>query len=165
MILLGFGGNLPFGVQDVATTLRAAFASIPDYGIKIKNISPFYSSAPVPVSDQPRFLNGVAEIETDLSPEKLLAALIHIEEKFGRARSVKNAARTLDLDILDFKGIAFSDDKLSLPHPHIEARAFVLLPLRDVAPGWKHPVTGRTVHELLDALSAAEKAAVIRQQG
>jgi 2-amino-4-hydroxy-6-hydroxymethyldihydropteridine diphosphokinase len=162
MILLGFGGNLPFGNYTVQQTITYAFAMMPNMNMRVKKISPLYSSAPVPVSDQPWFLNGVAAIDTDLAPEKLLHALIAIEEKCGRIRSIKNAARTLDLDLLDYRGLVFSNTVLDLPHPRIAERAFVLKPLCDVAPHWKHPVTGKTVHVLIDALPAQQKENCIR---
>ncbi len=114
--------------------------------------SRWFSSAPVPASDQPAYVNGVLRFETTLSPAGLLAALQAIEQRAGRARSTPDAARTLDLDIIDMGGTVRAVPDPILPHPRAHQRAFVLLPLRDVAPRWMHPVLRQGVQALLDAL-------------
>jgi 2-amino-4-hydroxy-6-hydroxymethyldihydropteridine diphosphokinase len=90
-------------------------------------------------------------VETALDPTALMAALHRIEDRFGRARRVRNAARTLDIDLIDYDGRVMNGP-LILPHPRLTERAFVLLPLADVAPDWRHPVTGRSVAELIASL-------------
>ena len=101
--------------------------------------SRWFSSAPVPASDQPRYINGVARLTCSLSPSALLLALNAIERAFGRARGMADAARTLDLDIVDMYGQIRAAPDPVLPHPRAHLRGFVLHPLRDVAPRWVHP--------------------------
>lgn len=162
MIFIGIGGNLPFGGQPVLATLNAALNAMPEHGIRIDKCSSFYHSRPVPVSDQPWFFNAVISVTSHLSPHELLRALLSIEQKFGRDRSndstIKNAARTLDLDIIDYDGKIFSDDTLDLPHPRLHSRAFIVLPLFEIAPEWKHPVSGESIASLVSTLGADDIA-------
>jgi 2-amino-4-hydroxy-6-hydroxymethyldihydropteridine diphosphokinase len=116
--------------------------------------SRLYESPPWPLpSEQPWYVNAVARIETALDPEALLAHLHAIEREFGRVRGNRNEARTLDLDLLDYDGRRRARDP-ALPHPRLADRAFVLFPLRDVAPDWRHPADGRTLADLANALPA-----------
>lgn len=154
-IYVGLGGNLPHPDHgSPRLTLEAALLSLRRRGIRLVRLSPWYRTAPIPVSDQPWFVNSVAEIETELSPERLLAELHAIEAEFGRVRSVPNAARRIDLDLLDFRGEVApgGPGKPILPHPRLAERAFVLQPLADLAPQWRHPVTGTAIHALVAAL-------------
>jgi 2-amino-4-hydroxy-6-hydroxymethyldihydropteridine diphosphokinase len=151
MILIGLGANLPGPDGPPAATLAAALAALPAEGVAVARRSRWYRSAPVPPSDQPWFVNGVAALETALAPAALLALLHRLEARWGRRRRVTNEARPIDLDLLAY------DDRvetggLVLPHPRLHARAFVLLPLRDIAPGWRHPTLGLTVEELIRRL-------------
>jgi 2-amino-4-hydroxy-6-hydroxymethyldihydropteridine diphosphokinase len=161
MILIGLGANLPSAAGGPQQTLEAALARLEEGGVHVAARSRWYRSAPVPVSDQPWFVNGVARVETALDPAALLTLLRRIEQGFGRRRSVRNAARTLDLDIIDYDGRVENTPELILPHPRMQDRAFVLLPLAEVAPGWRHPTLGRTVESLVSALPAEKKAAPI----
>lgn len=160
MILIGVGSNLPSDKYgSPLATCAAALAELEREGIAIRRRSRWYESEPVPPSGQPWFVNGVAEIATDLPPESLLAVLHRIEEKFGRVRRERNEARILDLDLLAYDDIVCNGPPgPTLPHPGIAARAFVLLPLADVAPDWRHPVTGLTVAELVAALPKGQVA-------
>lgn len=162
MILIGLGGNLPSPVGSAAATLRAALQTFPEEKCFVKKVSPFFHAAPVPASSQPWFINAVAEIETELTPQKILEALLRIERKFGRVRdghTEKNAARTLDLDLLDVDGKIFSEGGLELPHPRLHERAFVLAPLALLAPHWVHPVSKKNVKALLADLPAGQNIA------
>jgi len=151
-VIVGMGANLASDVGGPAETLNAALEAMPAAGINIVRRSPWYRTQPVPVSNQDWFVNGVAIVETALTAPALLAALHAIEARFGRRRSVANAARVLDLDLLAYGRLQVCDDPaLQLPHPRLQARAFVLLPLADVAPDWCHPSSGLS----LDALRAA----------
>lgn len=160
MITIGLGANLPYQDQPAWQTLVQAVAVLRETGgLTVLTVSPFYCTAPVPPDpDAPDYINAVARIETDLSAHDLMHCLLAIEQQFGRIRSVRNAPRTLDLDLLDYHGQQVDDDLLTLPHPRLQDRAFVLYPLADVAPQWKHPVTGETITVLIDALSSQEIA-------
>lgn len=155
-IYIGLGANLPHPKYGPPRrTLRRALAAMGDRGVRVLKLSPWYRTAPVPVSDQPWYINAVAEIATGLGPDALLATLHRVEDEFGRVRSVANAARFIDLDLLDYRSAVKSLNKVGLsiiPHVRLQERAFVLLPLRDVAPGWRHPVSGKSVDALIDAL-------------
>jgi 2-amino-4-hydroxy-6-hydroxymethyldihydropteridine diphosphokinase len=158
-IYIGLGANLPHPTYGPpADTLRAALADLASRGVEVRGLSPWYRTAPVPVSDQPWYVNAVAEIVTNLPPDALLATLHAVEEVFGRVRSVPNAARRIDLDLLDFRGeiAPGGPGKATLPHPRIADRAFVLRPLADLAPGWRHPVSGTAVEALVAALPAGQ---------
>lgn len=151
MILVALGANLPSRFGPPQATLEAALARLEGAGVRVLARSPWYLTAPVPASDQPDYVNGVARVETALDAAALLAELHAVEAEFGRVRTVANAARAIDLDL-----IAYGDDVRTeapvLPHPRMHERAFVLLPLADVAPGWVHPVLGRSVADLIAAL-------------
>lgn len=163
MILIGLGGNLCR--DDGATparTLQAAAALVGTLpGLHDATLSRLWDSAPVPASDQPRFVNAVLRAGGSPDPAALLAALHGIEARFGRVRGEPNAARTLDLDLLDLNGLVRVAPPV-LPHPRLMRRAFVLAPLAEVAPCWRHPVTGETVEALLAALPAEDRAACRR---
>ena len=154
MILIALGANLPSPAGSPRETLEAALAALEGEGLRIVARSRWWSTAAVPPSDQPRYVNGVARIEASLDPAALLAALHRIEDRFGRRRGEPGAARSLDLDLLDHDG-AVRDGAGGgpvLPHPRLHERAFVLRPLAEVAPGWTHPVTGKTVERLIAEL-------------
>ena len=148
-IFLGIGANLTAdGFDTPQAGCLAAIESLKDEGIDIVAISPWYKSAPVPISDQPWYHNAVVEIATAMRPEALIGILHDREAGFGRIRITRNEARVLDIDIVDFAGIVM-DGNLTLPHPRMHQRAFVLRPLADLAPEWVHPISGKTITELL----------------
>ena len=159
---IAFGGNLvPDGFSTLEEVMTAAIADIATLPIEICATSSLYETAPVPISDQPWFLNGVLHIKTDLSAADLLAALHQIEHDFGRVRSVRNEARILDLDLIDYQGVLSDEEGLQLPHPRMHERAFVLLPLRDVMPDWQHPRLHKSISHLIDEMPAGQQ---IRQK-
>jgi len=157
-IFVAIGANLPnsFGETPLQICERAArdVADMP--GIRNVTRSRWYSTAPIPPSDQPRYINGILHLKSNATPEALLAALHGIEQRAGRVRGKLNAARTLDLDIVDMAGLLRGHPDPVLPHPRAHLRAFVLLPLRDVAPGWVHPATGQGIGTLIAALPAQD---------
>lgn len=156
--MIAFGANLPslrFG--SPANTCLAALAALEARGVKILRRSPFYESAPVPISDQPWYVNGVALVETPLAPEDLLVVLHDLEREFGRERRELNEARVMDLDLIAYGREVREELPPILPHPRMSDRAFVLLPLRDVAPGWVHPESGLTVEQLIARLPKEQK--------
>lgn len=157
MHFVAIGGNLPFGGQESLQLCAAAtqrIALLP--GVSGLVCSPWYSTAAEPDSSQPRYVNGVSRFAAPFDPAGLLAALQAIEAGLGRVRGAADAARTLDLDIIDAGGEVRDAPDLVLPHPRAHGRAFVLLPLRDVAPAWCHPRLGRSVQDLIAALPPAD---------
>lgn len=157
-IFVALGANLPGpGGDSPRRNCERALAMIAAGGAAVLRRSRWYASAPAPPSDQPDFVNGVARLSTDLAPAALLALLHGIEARLGRRRGPRNAARAIDLDLLDWRGCvvgwpAGDAGGLVLPHPRLHQRAFVLLPLREVAPGWRHPVTGAPIERIVEAL-------------
>lgn len=153
MILIALGANLPSQAGDPARTLQRALGELEGQGVKIARVSPFYETPAWPDPAQPNFVNAVAVLQTFLQPVELLALLHGVETALGRLRSAPNAPRTLDLDLLDYGGRIITEPGLTLPHPRLAERSFVLVPLRDVAPDWRHPITGRGVEDLLAGLA------------
>ena len=159
MILIALGANLPSNGLEPVETLQRALALLGERGALVVAVSSFYETPAWPDITDPPFVNAVAAVNTQLQPVELLALLHGVETEFGRMRSAPNAPRTLDIDLIDYDG-AVMNGPLVLPHPRAASRAFVLVPLAQVAPGWRHPVTGQGVAELLAALLGADGAAV-----
>jgi 2-amino-4-hydroxy-6-hydroxymethyldihydropteridine diphosphokinase len=153
-ILVGLGANLPApGYATPLATLEAALAEFARRGLKVLQRSSWWESAPVPPSGQPWYVNGVASLETPLGPEALLAVLHGVEAGFGRHRRVLNEARVLDLDLLAYRGLVRDGPEPPiLPHPRLSGRAFVLLPLAEIEPDWRHPATGETLQAMIRRL-------------
>jgi len=151
--IIALGANLPGPAGSPEATLAAAASRLAALGSIVARSS-LYSTAPVGYADQPRFLNAVLTLETSLAPRDLLNALLAIERDFGRDRTAAfpNGPRTLDLDILLYGDLVFSEPGLEIPHPRFAERAFVLVPLHEIAPGLRDPHTGSTVSELLQSL-------------
>ncbi len=158
MILIGIGGNLDSpGFGSPRATQIAALAALEAAGIAIVRRSGWYRSEPVPRSNQPWFVNAVASLATGLGASELLTLLQAIETRFGRTRAARNAARVLDLDLLDHHGQAIDTPSLVLPHPRLHERRFVLVPLAEIAPRWRHPITGLTAAQLLAQLTSEQE--------
>ena len=155
VILIALGANVPSPAGQPAETLVAALRELARRGITIERQSGFYRNPAWPDPRDPPFINAVASVSTGLSPAALLDVLHEVEAQFGRTRAAPNAPRTLDLDLLDYNGTVQAGPP-SLPHPRMQDRAFVLVPLRDVAPDWRHPVTGQSVTDLIAALPPAQ---------
>jgi 2-amino-4-hydroxy-6-hydroxymethyldihydropteridine diphosphokinase len=152
---IGLGSNL----ADPLVQVRQAFIeleSIP--GTRVTARSSLYRTSPVGYLEQPDFINAVASVQTTLKPQALLAALLAIENRHGRRRTMRNAPRTLDLDLLLYGEEVFDQDGLTLPHPRLHERAFVLAPLAEIAPGAMVPGMGR----LQDLLARVDCNAVSR---
>ena len=149
MIYVALGANIPSPAGPPAVTLRRALAAMPKHGIQVVAVSRFYRTPAWPAGDQPDFVNAVAEVCTKRGPNELLRALLVIERAFGRERKTKWEPRALDLDLIDYGGLISDAAHLSLPHPWMHERAFVLKPLADIAPAWRHPDTGQGVFDLL----------------
>ncbi len=159
MILIGLGANVSSAVGGPAETLTAALSLFEARGLPVVARSRWYRSAPVPVSDQPWFVNAVVATATTLAPRELLAELHRIEGHFGRHRRTRNEPRPIDLDLLAYHDvIAAGGEGPDLPHPRLGDRAFVLLPLGEIAPGWRHPQSGLSVDDLIARLPLGQTA-------
>jgi 2-amino-4-hydroxy-6-hydroxymethyldihydropteridine diphosphokinase len=144
---IGLGANL----GDRMTMLRMAIQRLETLG-RIAGVSSLYETEPVGYLEQPRFLNAVVALDTSLAPIDLLHGLLGIERDLGRVRSFPNAPRTLDLDLLMVDNVILDIPEMTLPHPRLHERAFVLVPLAEVAPDLVHPGSGKTLPELLNSL-------------
>ena len=163
MIVIGLGANLSsprYGGPRKAC--EAALDALRAAGIEVLRRSRWYRSAPVPASDQPWFVNAVAEVRTGLSAAELLDLLHGIEREMGRVRRVRDEARVIDLDLLIYgETISGPGETPVLPHPRLAERAFVVLPLAELAPDWRHPGSGRSLQEMIRALPADQRAEAI----
>jgi 2-amino-4-hydroxy-6-hydroxymethyldihydropteridine diphosphokinase len=158
VILIGIGSNLAARPAETPlATAAAALDALLSRGIDVVAHSAWYLSEPVPASAQPWYVNGVATVASALAPMALLDRLLAVEAAFGRARGAPNAARTLDLDLLDYDSHLCDTATLTLPHPRLHQRRFVLEPLREVAPLWRHPRLGATVEDLLARLPPGQQ--------
>ncbi|MBC6497681.1 MAG: 2-amino-4-hydroxy-6-hydroxymethyldihydropteridine diphosphokinase [Alphaproteobacteria bacterium GM7ARS4] len=164
MIIIGLGSNQE-GREGCSylENCRSALSRFSSYHVRVVAVSRWYRSKPMPVSDQPWFINGVAQIETSLSPVHLLRCAHAIEHDMGRKRMRRNEARPIDIDILDYGGRICTEqqDGITLPHPRMHGRGFVLYPLLDIAPAWVHPVLHKTARSLLDTLSDEQEGMFI----
>ena|SRR6185312_8096986 len=150
-IFIALGANIPSAAGPPRATLKAALAALEARGVQILKLSSFRQTEAWPDPADPPFTNAVAQIQTELQPAALLGLLHEVETAFGRERSTPNAARTLDLDLVDYGG-RVTQGRVELPHPRTAERRFVLEPLAEIAPGWRHPGSGQTVEALLAAL-------------
>lgn len=158
-VLVAVGANLPgpFGSPlEACEWAVGQLAGLP--GLVVAARSRWYRTAPVPASGQPDYVNGAVRLEGRADAHAVLAALHGIEAAGARVRGALNAARTLDLDLLGVGGLVVEDAVLTLPHPRLAVRAFVLVPLCEVAPGWVHPVLRRTTAALLAAFAGPTDA-------
>jgi 2-amino-4-hydroxy-6-hydroxymethyldihydropteridine diphosphokinase len=151
---IAMGGNLPSWAGTPEATLAAAAAQLESLG-RVTRRSSLYSTEPVGFAAQPRFVNAVVALETELEPRDLLQGLLAIEQEFGRDRTAgfANGPRTLDLDILLFDDRTISELGLVIPHPRLGERAFVLIPLNEIAPRIVAAGSATTVSQLLDRLT------------
>lgn len=180
--LVAFGSNLNFGGIPPKAVLEEAFKALNAEGIVVERLSRLYKTPCFPVGAGPDYVNAAAVVTSRhfLDPEQILAILHRVEAAFGRERISRWAGRTLDIDLLavgdlvapdvagfrQWQGLSLdaqarlTPDSLILPHPRLQDRAFVLVPLADVAPDWCHPVLGVTVRQMLAALPVADRDAV-----
>lgn len=158
MILVAIGANLPSRFGTPVETIRAAIDALNIDGVKVSKASRVWLTAPVPVSDQPWYHNTVVEVETGFDAFQLLSVLHKIESEFGRVRYERNEPRVLDLDLVAYKGEIIERPSLIVPHPRMHERAFVLLPLQDVAPEWVHPVTKQNLEEMIALIPSDQLA-------
>ncbi|HEX3724109.1 MAG TPA: 2-amino-4-hydroxy-6-hydroxymethyldihydropteridine diphosphokinase [Nitrolancea sp.] len=154
-VSLSLGSNL----GNRAARLRQAVGDLRRLG-EIVRVSSLYETVPVGYVDQPRFLNAVVLLETDLQPNELLTRTMAIEQSRGRQRSFANAPRTLDIDILFIDDLIIQSEALTVPHPRLQDRAFVLVPLAEITPNLRHPVLGESAQDLLLKLTGEQRREV-----
>ncbi len=147
LVYLSLGSN----IGGRAENLRAALEQLAAPDLRILRISPSYETEPVEYTPQPWFINLVAEAETELFPRQLLLRIARVERALGRLRTVPKGPRTIDIDILLYGRAILHTAQLEIPHPRMAERRFVLAPLADLAPDLRHPVTRKSVREMLDA--------------
>ncbi len=156
--VIALGGNLDLQGAPVQAVLDAALARFPGEGLEVLRRSRWWRSKAWPDPIQPPFLNGVVLVRTALSAREILHALLRVEAALGRRRGEPNAPRTLDLDLIAHGRDVIDEPDLVLPHPRAGDRRFVMGPLAEIAPGWRHPVLGGTA-EALAATSTVGKDA------
>jgi 2-amino-4-hydroxy-6-hydroxymethyldihydropteridine diphosphokinase len=161
VILIALGANLDSAAGPPRLTLACALGSMAAERIRVLKVSSFYQTPAWPDPSDPPFVNAVAQVQTPLGPASLMAALHRIETLYGRVRQTTNAPRTLDLDLLDYGGRIDSGPPV-LPHPRIAERGFVLVPLADVAPDWRHPKARLGIRQMIESIPAAEREAIRR---
>jgi 2-amino-4-hydroxy-6-hydroxymethyldihydropteridine diphosphokinase len=151
---IALGANIPSPAGLPRQTLDATLLRLAELG-RLAASSSYYETAPVGYSDQPTFLNAAALLETRLPPQALLDRLLEIERSFGRDRShgIPNGPRTLDLDLLLYGDLVLNTPALQLPHPRMTERAFVLIPLAEIAPSRIHPLANKSMKQLLEDLT------------
>ncbi len=178
--LVALGANLTSWAGTPDRTLRAALGALGDSGLTIAAVSPFFATPCFPAGTGPDYVNAAAVVTGAVGPQALLTTLHAVEAEFGRERAQRWGRRVLDLDLIAFGDTVLPDartqaqwrnlpledqmtrapDTLILPHPRVQDRAFVLIPLARIAPDWTHPILGQTVQEMADALPEAEKAQI-----
>lgn len=155
---IGLGANLPLEGLSGPALLARALAEVEQAGLKPLAVSNIWQTAAWPPSDQPDFLNAVAVVDSGgATPEDVFESLRAIELRFGRERRERWAARTLDLDVLAIDGLKGTFGEITLPHPRMHERAFVLAPLSEVAPDWRHPILGQTAADLLKTVPSEQR--------
>ena len=157
-VVIALGGNDKGDWPDLVTGLETALARFPEIGATVLRRSGWWASAAWPDPSDPPFLNGVALVETALAPEALMAALAGLEIAMGRVRAARNAPRTLDLDLIAHGRLAGVFGEIILPHPRAAERRFVMGPLAEIAPDWRHPVLGETAAALAAAAAVGTDA-------
>ena len=166
MILLGLGSNLSSSFGDRFQNIDLAVSALEGYGIQLKKKSSYYESLSYPNKKNPKFINIVIEIETHLPPEDLASVLIFIEEYLERKRKKKNDPRTCDIDIIDYNSktmdFKYKDLDFTVPHTKLIYRNFILYPLQEILPDWKHPKTKELISVLIENLLKEDKNSILK---
>ena len=166
MILLGLGSNLSSSFGDRFQNIDMAVSALEGYGFQVQKKSSYYESFSFPNKKNPKFINIVIAVETHLPPEDLASVLIFIEESLERKRGKKNDPRTCDIDIIDYNGkvidFTYNDLTFSVPHSKLIHRSFVLCPLQEILPDWKHPKTKELIGTLIEKLPREDKNSILK---
>ena len=157
-VIVALGGNMAGDFGSSEALLEAALAGLAEAGLPILLRSSWWRSAAWPDPNAQEYRNGVVLVEAQLSPQDLIQTLFTIEARFGRARGARNASRTLDLDLIAYGRLVSDDPALTLPHPRAHERLFVMGPLAEITPRWRHPVLGRTAEQLAAAATVGRDA-------
>jgi len=166
MILLALGSNLPSKNKNRFENLDLAVKHLQDNKIKIIKKSNFYETPAYPNEEDPKFINIVIEVSADMDISKLVSIIIHIEKLMGRKRNNKNEPRICDIDIIDFNGqiidFKFNNSLFIVPHEKLSSRNFVLYPIREILPDWKHPKTKEHIENLIYKLNDKDKKSILK---
>ena len=166
MILLGLGSNLSSSFGDRFQNIDLAISFFESYGIKILKKSSYYETPSYPNKENPKFINIVVKVETHLPPIDLASVLIFIEEKLQRKRNKKNDPRTCDIDIIDYNGqimtFKYNNLDFTVPHKELIHRNFILLPIQEIHPEWRHPKTKELITILVEKLSNKDKNSILK---
>ncbi|MDP8916744.1 MAG: 2-amino-4-hydroxy-6-hydroxymethyldihydropteridine diphosphokinase [Pseudomonadota bacterium] len=163
--IIALGSDLAGDFPSVEALLEAAVARLDGIGLSVLRRSSLWASAAWPDASQPPYLNAVALVQTPLGPEEAMGALLGLERAFGRERGVPNAPRTLDLDLIDHGGVVLEGPDLVLPHPRAHERLFVMGPLAEIAPDWRHPAMGLCAAELAERATVGRDARAVSRPG
>lgn len=163
-VIVALGGNMAGDFGSSEALLEAALAKFAEAGLPIMRRSAWWRSAAWPDPNAQEYRNGLVLVEARLSPYALIGALFDLEAQFGRKRSAKNAPRTLDLDLIAHGRTISNDPALTLPHPRAHERLFVMGPLAEIAPDWRHPVLDRTAAELAATATVGLDATPVRRK-
>ena len=166
MIILGLGSNLPSSFGNRFDNLKLALSILEKSDVKIIKKSNFYETPSYPNKNDPKFINMVISADTHLSPNDLMDLLIVIEEKLERKRKNKNDPRTCDIDIIDYNGqilnLKYKNFNLTIPHKKLSLRNFVLIPLKEIMPYWKHPKTNEMIKTLIKNLPDEDSKSILK---
>ena len=166
MIILSLGSNLSSSYGNRFQNIDLAILNLEVHGIQIIKKSSYYETPSYPNKNNPRFINVIISVKTDLSPDGLMSVLIGIEEKLERKRNKKNDPRTCDIDIIDYNNqvldFKYKNLNITIPHKKLIFRNFVLLPLQEISPEWKHPITKENIRTIIDNLSEEDKKSILK---
>ena len=166
MIFLGLGSNLPSKYGDRFANINLAISYLEGYGIEVIKKSSFYETPSYPNKENPKFINAVILVETILPPVDLMSVLILIEKNLERKRGKKNDPRTCDIDIIDYNSqilnLRYNNLDLTVPHKELTTRNFILFPLHEISPKWKHPKTKEIISDLVQKLSEDDKNSILK---
>ena len=166
MIILSLGSNLSSKFGNRFDNLNFALSSLESFGILIEKKSSFYETPSYPDKRKPKFINIIISVKTNLPPLNLLSVLLDIEKKLERSRNKKNDPRTCDIDIIDYNkeilNLKYDNTDLQIPHNQLALRNFVLFPLQEILPNWKHPKTNEFVSALIKKLSDEDRKSILK---